>query len=261
MVAEPILLLAAVVFGLVFGSFLNVCIVRLPNEDPKARSLIKPPSSCPKCGREIVWYDNIPVVSWLALRGKCRWCGAPISKQYPLIEILVAVLWVGAALVYGATPHFLEAALFFTVLLGIAVIDARHYVIPDELSYGGLILGLAMALGAGGGAGLIRALIGAVAGGAVLWLVRVAGGWVFKQEAMGMGDVKMLAMIGAFVGWRGVLLTVFLGALVGLLIFLPLQLRKKRLVPFGVFLAVGAGVAFLFGDSIISWYVQFLYGM
>lgn len=250
----------AALFGLVFGSFLNVCIVRLPNEDPKARSLVRPPSSCPCCHRPIAWYDNIPVVSWLLLRGRCRWCGEPISAQYLLIELLVGALWLGAALLYGPTPRMLDACVLGTLLLGIAVIDARHYVIPDELSYGGLVIGLALAL-FGGVNGFLTALEGAAAGWALLWVVRVAGGYVLKQEAMGWGDVKMLAMIGAFVGWRGVLLTVFLGALAGSAIFLPLQLMgKKRLVPFGVFLAVGATITFLFRDPILSWYVQFLHG-
>jgi len=251
---------AAGLFGLVFGSFLNVCIVRLPHEDAKARSLIRPPSSCPKCHREIVWYDNIPVVSWLILRGKCRWCGQPISIQYPLIELGVAVLWLLAAWRDGATAHGLAGALFLTILLGLAIIDARHYVIPDELSYGGLVAGLLLAL-AGGVHGFLAALLGAAVGGLTLYAVRVIGGWVLKQEAMGWGDVKMLAMIGAFVGWAGVLLTVFLGALVGSAIFLPLQLRGKRLVPFGVFLAVGATVTYFFGNQVISWYLQFLRGV
>jgi leader peptidase (prepilin peptidase)/N-methyltransferase len=257
---EAFFRIVAALFGLVFGSFLNVCILRLPNEDPKARSLVRPPSSCPSCHREIAWYDNIPVVSWLVLRGKCRWCGAPISPQYILIELLVGALWLTAALLYGPTPRMIQASVLGTILLGIAIIDARHYVIPDELSYGGLVIGLGLAL-FGSASGFVTALIGAAVGWGLLWLVRVIGGYVLKQEAMGWGDVKMLAMIGAFVGWQGVLLTVFLGALSGSLIFLPLQLMgKKRLVPFGVFLAVGGAVTFLFRDSILSWYTQFLHG-
>lgn len=250
---------AAALFGLVFGSFLNVCIVRLPNDDPKARSLVRPPSSCPRCHHPIAWRDNVPVVSWLLLRGRCRHCRAPISIQYPIIELAVGALWLGAALAWGVTWHAAGGAALGTILLGIALIDVRHYVIPDELSFGGLALGLLLAAAAGLGP-LLDALVGAAAGWVLLWGVRVLGGWVFRQEAMGWGDVKMLAMIGAFVGWRGVVLTVFLGALVGSAIFLPLQLRRKRLVPFGVFLAVGAAVTFVFGHPIISWYLQFLHG-
>ena len=257
---EAFFLIVATLFGLVFGSFLNVCIVRLPNEDRKARSLIRPPSSCPKCHKLIAWYDNIPIVSWLLLRGKCRWCGNPISPQYILIEGAVGLLWLICALLYGPTPRMIDGCVLGTILLGIAIIDARHYIIPDELSYGGLVVGLALAL-FGGATGLVDALIGATVGWALLWVVRTVGSYVLKQEAMGWGDVKMLAMVGAFVGWRGVLLTVFLGALAGSVIFLPLQLMgKKRLVPFGVFLAVGGAVTFLFRDSMLSWYMQFLHG-
>lgn len=257
---EAFFLVLATLLGLVFGSFLNVCILRLPNDDPKLRSLVRPPSSCPKCHREIAWYDNIPVFSWLILQGKCRWCGNPISSQYIIIELLVGALWLGAASLYGPTPKMIDAAVLSTILLGIAIIDARHYVIPDELSYGGLALGLALAL-LGGATGFVNALIGAAVGWGLLWVVRVVGGYVLKQEAMGWGDVKMLAMIGAFVGWKGVLLTVFLGALFGSIIFVPLQFAwGKKLVPFGVFLAVGAAVTFLFEDPILSWYVQFLHG-
>src|SRR5437867_2478084 len=135
----------------------------------------------------------------------------------------------------------------------------RHYVIPDELAWGGLVIGLLLALG-GGVDGFLQALLGAAVGFVLLWLVGMAGTWVFKEEAMGGGDVKMMAMVGSFVGWRGVLLTVFAGAALGSLIFIPLSIKKKRLVPFGVFLAVGAAVAFLFGDVIIAWYGHFLKG-
>ncbi|HWZ28149.1 MAG TPA: prepilin peptidase, partial [Gemmatimonadales bacterium] len=196
---EAFFLVVATLFGLVFGSFLNVCIVRLPNEDPKARSLIRPPSSCPKCHREIVWYDNIPVVSWLLLRGRCRWCGEPISAQYILIEVLVGALWLTAALLYGPTPRMIDACVLGTILLGIGIIDARHYVIPDELSYAGLVLGLAMALFSGV-SGFLQALLGATVGAVLLWVVQYLGGILFKEQmremgedqAMGTGDIKML---------------------------------------------------------------------
>jgi len=253
-VAGDVLLIAvAGLVGLCFGSFLNVCILRLPHE----QSLLRPPSSCPRCGHRIAWRDNIPVVSWLVLRGRCRHCGAPISKQYPLIELLVGLAWAGAVARYGFTLTALAGAVFGTILLGIAITDARHYLIPDEFTWGGLVLGLALSL-AGGGPGLVQALVGALAGFLLLFLVAQAGKWVFKEEAMGGGDVKMMAMVGAFVGWKGVLITVFTGALLGTLIFVPLSLKKKRLVPFGVFLALGAAVAFVAGDALTSWYMAFV---
>jgi leader peptidase (prepilin peptidase)/N-methyltransferase len=262
--AEVVALLGAGLLGLVLGSFLNVCIVRLPNESPKQRSLLYPPSSCPKCKHLIEWRDNIPVVSWLLLRGKCRWCGAPISRQYPIIEALVGLLWVCAVLAYGAGARALAAGLLGTNLLGIAIIDWRHKIIPDELNYGGLLIGLGLSL-VGGAAGFVQALLGAAVGWGLLWLVRLVGGWVLKQEAMGWGDIKMMAMVGAFVGWKNVLLTVFVGALAGSIVYVPLLLgdlrsMRRREIPFGVFLAIGAAITFVAGDSIISWYQQFLHG-
>lgn len=253
MVAEPILLGGAAVLGLSIGSFLNVCIVRLPND----MSLLRPPSTCPRCKHPIAWHDNIPVVSWLLLKGRCRHCGEPISAQYPIIEAAVGVIWVAAVLFYGVTMHALAAALFATLLLGIAVTDGRHYLIPDEYTWGGLVLGLGLSL-VGGVNGFLHSVLGAGVGFVLLFAVARAGQWAFKEEAMGGGDIKMMAMVGSFLGWKGVLLTVFLGALLGSLIFVPLSLRKKRLVPFGVFLALGAGVTFVFGDTIIVWYLHFL---
>jgi leader peptidase (prepilin peptidase)/N-methyltransferase len=249
------LIAAAVVVGLCFGSFLNVCILRLPHD----QSLLRPRSTCPRCKQPIAWRDNIPVMSWLWLRGKCRWCRKPISVQYPVIEGAVGVLWGASVLAYGPSFHAISGAVFGTVLLGIAITDARHYLIPDEFTWGGLVLGLLLALG-GGVPGFLQALLGAAVGFALLWAVAQAGAWVFKEEAMGGGDIKMMAMVGSFLGWRGVLLTVFAGAALGSLIFVPLSLKKKRLVPFGVFLAVGAAVTFVFGDAILAWYGHFLRG-
>jgi len=252
---DPLVAVGAGLLGLAVGSFLNVCILRLPHD----QSLTHPPSTCPKCKQRIAWRDNIPVVSWLLLRGRCRACGAPISIQYPVIEAAVGAMWLGAVLAYGFTRHALAAALFGTILLGIAVTDARHYLIPNEFTWGGVILGLVIALG-GGAQGFLQALLGVGAGFGLLYGVAVVGAWMFKEEAMGGGDIKMMAMVGAFVGWRGVLLTLFGGAVLGLLIFVPITLKKKRLVPFGVFLAMAAALTFVFGDAVIGWYGRFLQG-
>lgn len=257
MVADPLVVGGAFLFGLAFGSFLNVCILRLPHD----QSLVRPGSSCPSCGTRIAWYDNIPVLSWLLLRGRCRHCGASISLQYPLIELVVGLGWAAALLVWGLTPRAIAGAVLGTILLGIAVTDARHYIIPDEFTWGGLILGLILALVAGGGPGLVRALLGAAAGFALLYFVAFVGQLMFKEEAMGGGDIKMMAMVGAFLGWQGVLLTVFLGALLGTLVFVPLTLRRKRHVPFGVFLAMGAAATFVAGDAMLAWYTAFLQGI
>ena len=241
-------------FGAVIGSFLNVCIVRLPAE----QSVVSPPSRCPKCGKPVEWRDNVPVLSWLLLGGKCRGCREPISALYPVIELTTAVLWALAAWRYGLSVEALKAALFGTLLLGIAMTDAREYIIPNEFTYGGLAIGLLLAAAAGVDA-VLAALIGAGVGFGILWVVGVAGRWAFKEEAMGGGDIKMMAMVGSFLGWQGVLLTVFLGALAGTAIFLPLTLvGRKKLVPFGVFLALGAGVTYLVGPAIIDWYRRYL---
>lgn len=251
---DGLVLLGAGLLGLCLGSFLNVCILRLPNE----QSLIRPPSSCPKCKQPIAWRDNVPVLSWLLLKGRCRGCGTPISIQYPIIEAAVGLLWIGAVLLYGASMQTLEAGVLGTILVGIAVTDARHFLIPDEYTLGGLVLGLALSL-SGGASGFVRAVVGAAVGFGLLYAVAKAGHWVFKEEAMGGGDIKMMAMVGSFVGWKGVLLTLLLGALLGSLVFLPLSFKRKRLVPFGVFLAIGAAVTFVFGDAIVQWYLQFLH--
>jgi len=252
----PLFIVVAGLFGAVIGSFLNVCILRWGAE-PK-QSVVRPASHCPKCGRGLRWFDNVPIVSWLVLRGRCRGCGEAISVQYPLVELATALLWAALAWRYGFSLEALRAAVFGTLLLGIALTDARAYIIPDEFSLGGLGLGVVFALLAGRQP-LGTALLGAAVGFALLWLVAALGEWMFKQEAMGGGDIKMMAMVGAFLGWQGTLLTVFLGAFIGSLIFVPLSLvGRKKLVPFGVFLAIGAAATYLAGPAILRWYGDYL---
>jgi leader peptidase (prepilin peptidase)/N-methyltransferase len=241
-------------FGAVIGSFLNVCIVRWPAE----QSVVRPRSRCPRCGSQLAWYDNIPIVSWLLLRARCRSCGAPISGLYPAIELATALIWAGLFLHHGAGLEALRGALFGTILLGIAMTDAREYLIPDEFTIGGLVIGLAFAA-AGGLVSLGWAFLGAAVGFGLLWVVGQLGTWAFKEEAMGGGDIKMMAMVGAFVGWQGVLLTIFAGALAGTAVFLPMSLLgRKKLVPFGIFLAIGAAVTYLAGPAVIDWYQRFI---
>jgi leader peptidase (prepilin peptidase)/N-methyltransferase len=252
--AETLLALAMGLFGAMLGSFLNVCIYRWPKEE----SVVRPRSRCPGCGNPIAWYDNIPVVSWLLLRGRCRHCHTSISIQYPLVELGTGLIWAGMAWRHGWSVTAVAGAVFFTILLGITMTDAREYIIPDEFSLGGLGLGILFSL-PGGFASISAALLGAAAGFAILWGVGALGTRIFKEEAMGGGDIKMMAMVGAFVGWQGVLLTIFLGALLGTLVFVPLSLLdRKRLVPFGIFLSVGAAVTWLAGSSIIEWYRTFV---
>ena len=252
----PLLVVLAGLLGAIIGSFLNVCIVRWGAE-PK-QSVVRPPSRCPRCERGIAWYDNVPVLSWLLLRGRCRGCRAPISPLYPLVELGTAAIWAAMVWRFGVSVEALRGAVFGTLLLGIAMTDARAYIIPDEFSLGGLVLGLAFSC-ARGFDGLADAVLGAAVGFGLLWLVGVGGSWLFKQEAMGGGDIKMMAMVGAFVGWPGVLLTVFLGAFLGSLIFVPLSLAGyKKLVPFGIFLSLGAAAAYLAGPALLEWYTSYL---
>jgi leader peptidase (prepilin peptidase)/N-methyltransferase len=240
-------------FGAAVGSFLNVCICRLPAE----LSVVKPRSRCPRCELPVAWYDNIPVISWILLRGRCRGCKEPIGVMYPLVELMTAAIWAWMGWHSGLSITALQGALFGTLLLGIAMTDAREYIIPDEFSLGGLGIGLILSV-AGGLSTVITAIIGAAFGFGLLWLVGTLGTWAFKEEAMGGGDVKMMAMVGAFLGWEGVLLTVFLGALSGAAIFLPLSLLgRKKLVPFGVFLALGAAITYVWGPDVVEWYRRY----
>lgn len=239
--------------GLVVGSFLNVVILRLP----RGESIVSPPSHCHSCGTPLRWFHNVPLVSWLALRGRCATCRTWIGWQYPLVEAATAAIWAGNVAAYGVTPEAARAIALLTLLLAIAVTDARFYVIPDELSLGGAVLGTSLAA-LPGGPTIPEAVIGAVIGGGALWLVAIVGTWAFKKEAMGGGDIKMMTMIGAFLGWQGALLSVFLGALAGTLVFVPIAWKSDKLVPFGLFLSLGAALAFYLGEPLLGWYLGFL---
>jgi leader peptidase (prepilin peptidase)/N-methyltransferase len=253
MTVETIFHVTAGLLGAAIGSFMNVCVHRLPHGE----SVVRPRSHCPSCGTDIPARDNIPILSWLLLRGRCRGCGERISLRYPLVELVSIGIWVGMALAYGPTLHALSGAVFFTLLLAIAITDARHYVIPDELSIGGLASGLTLAVVTELTTGMptiVSSVVGAALGFLLLLGVGLVGDWVFKKPAMGGGDMKMMAMIGAYLGPIGAILTIFLGALAGSLIFGPISLKTGKMVPFGVFLALGAAATFLLGDALIDWY-------
>lgn len=242
--------------GLMLGSFLNVCTLRWPSEE----SVVSPPSHCPGCGTAIRWYDNIPLLSYVVLRGKCRFCGASISPQYPIVELATGLIWAGCFMQYGLSAESARGAMFLTILLGIAITDARFYIIPDQFSLGGGLLGLALAPFPGGLTAL-EALLGAGVGFGVLWLVAKVGTRLFKKEAMGGGDLKMMGMVGAFLGVPGVLLTLFLGALLGSVVFGPISWKTGKLVPFGIFLAVGASISYGWGERLLHWYAMNFLGM
>jgi leader peptidase (prepilin peptidase)/N-methyltransferase len=255
-VTTPFVLLAGV-FGLMVGSFLNVCIARLP----KGESIVSPPSTCPKCGRLINWRDNIPVISYLMLGGKCRACSLPISVRYPLVEALTAVLFMSQAMAEPAPGVHLASRLVLTALLVVlAATDLETFRLPNPLTMGGTAVGLVFALFTA--PGIIDAVIGAVLGAGILLLIR--WGWLRAtgKDAMGLGDVKMLAMIGAFLGWQQVFVVLLLSTLAGALVGVGLTMAGRgsmsSKLPFGVFLAIAAFVASLIGDSLLAWYLGLL---
>lgn len=237
--------------GLCVGSFLNVCVLRWTAGD----SVVAPRSHCRGCGARLRWFQALPVAGYLLVGGRCASCGVWISLQYPLAEIAAGLIWAGAAYQWGLHPEALRGAIFLTLLLGIALADARTYLIPDQFSLGGTGAGAATAL-LPGGLDLSASAVGALLGFSLMWVVAAAGRAVFRKAAVGGGDIKMMAMVGAFLGPAGVLVTLFAGALAGSLVFGPVSFRTGKLVPFGVFLALGAGVAYGWGSEIVGWYLQ-----
>jgi len=242
------------IFGLVIGSFLNVCIHRLP----ASQSIVHPRSRCPQCGHLIRVYDNIPVLSYLLLRGRCRDCGARISLRYPVVELLSGAFAAMALARFGLGWQALLMYALIAAFLVITFIDLDHRIIPDVITLPGIPIGLAASFGPGMISPL-ESLLGILAGGGSLFLVAWGYQLVTQREGMGGGDIKLLAMIGAFIGWKGVLLTIFIASLTGTLAGMALIFRRrgdmKLAVPFGPFLAVGA-IAYLFmGPELMSWYL------
>lgn len=255
----------AALVGLVTGSFLNVVIHRLP----RGLSTVRPRSRCPSCGQPIRALDNLPVISWLLLRGRCRHCSAPISPRYPSIEALTAALFVLAAERFDFSPGSAVAALFCCLMITLAAIDIEHLLLPDKITLPGILAGVAVqaflpATPASPWPGVLGAILGAVTGAAIL--LAAYGGWwlIRREEGLGLGDVKMLALIGAFLGWRGVLVSLLLGAFSGALLGLTLMAAgrggMKSQLPFGAFLAVGGLVALFYGPTLISLYLQTAFG-
>ncbi len=243
----------AVLFGLLFGSFLNVCIYRIP----RGESIAFPASHCPNCQRPIKPYDNVPVFSFLLLRGKCRSCSATISWRYPMVEAMTAALFGYIVHRYSITWAALAYIVFAGLLIAISFIDLDHLIIPDVLSLPGIALGF-------GASFLIPhpwydSLIGLLVGGGMIWIVGYLGELAFKKEAMGGGDVKLMAMVGAFLGWKMVLLTILFASVVGAAIGILMKLSTgKEYIPFGPFLSLGALCALFFGENFLRWYLTFL---
>lgn len=275
----PFVYVMSGIFGAMLGSFLNVVIHRVPREE----SIVLPSSRCPSCGSTIAFYDNVPILSYLMLRGRCRACRTHISARYPAVEALTGLLWVAVAWRDGLTFALPFDLAFVTAVMALVFIDAEHMILPNAITYPGIVfsviarLALPYLMGqphfedlpmlqAGLLAGqplwvvsLASALLGALVGGGSLWLM----GWLWEKlrgvEAMGLGDVKMMFMVGAYLGWRLTILNIFVGVFSGSLIGILLMLRQGKrdmqmLLPFGVFLGIGAIAALLVGGPIVDWY-------
>lgn len=251
------LYIAVGLFGATIGSFLNVCIHRLPRHE----SIVWPSSRCPACGGPIAPYDNVPVLSFLWLRGRCRACRAPISPRYPLVESINGCGYLWIVHQFGLGMPAVAYAVLFSALVVVTFIDVDHQIIPDRITLPGIPLGIlcsATVLPAG----VVNSVLGVLLGGGLLWFMAWISPYVFGKEGMGGGDIKLLAMVGAFLGWEPVLLTVLVGAFAGSVTGLSLialkRLRRDQYLPFGPFLALGAVVAMFFFDDIKSWYSGFL---
>jgi leader peptidase (prepilin peptidase)/N-methyltransferase len=254
MTMESIALIGLAVLGLSVGSFLNVCIHRLP----KKGSVIQPPSSCPDCGYLLRWIDNIPVVSYLVLAGRCRKCRKRISVRYPIVELVTMLVFIVHYLTFGLDIILVPRLLFACILIVLFAIDLEHHLLPNVITLPGIVIGLAFSTLLP--PGFTEALIGAIAGGGILWLIGEAYYRYAGEEGMGGGDVKMLAMIGAFLGWKLAILTLvlssFVGALVGLLVIASRRHGLKYALPYGTFLSLAALTASLVGSRIVHWYLS-----
>ncbi len=245
------------IVGAAFGSFLNVVLHRMP----LGQSIVNPPSSCPACGGRIRPWDNVPILSYLALRGRCRSCGSRISPRYLVVEFLSAAIPVFLYTRYGVGRELFVFWPLAYVLLGISFIDLDHRIIPDRITLPGIAVGLVVAplLGLTTFTG---SLLGAAVGGGALYLIAVLGSAVFGKESMGGGDIKLAAMLGAFLGWQAVLLLLFvaffLGAVVGIIAMSTRGREWDRTIPFGPFIAIGAFLATVWGDAAVGWYLALL---
>jgi leader peptidase (prepilin peptidase)/N-methyltransferase len=246
---------ALFLFGLAIGSFLNVCIYRIPLR----QSVVHPPSRCMRCGNALRWYHNVPVLSWLVLRGRCGFCREPVSARYPAVELLTGVVFALHAFVFEPGPLLLVRLLFAAVLIVLAFIDIDHRILPDSMTLTGIPLGVLASVWLP--PGLRDSLVGVALGGGSLWLIAEAYYRWRHVEGMGMGDVKMLAMIGAVLGWKAVIVTLvlssFSGALVGVAMMTRAQDGLRYALPFGTFLSLAALAASLVGEPLVAWYMSF----
>lgn len=246
----------AAVFGAVVGSFLNVCIYRLP----LGKSIVWPGSACPHCNRALSWFENVPIAGYVVLRGRCRTCHAGIAIQYPIVEALTAAMFGLAWWYYGPSALLLSRLVLGCALIALFAIDLEHHLLPNVITLPGIVVGFLFSLVTE--PGWMASLIGIAVGGGVLFAIAEAYYRIRHEEGLGMGDVKMLAMVGAFIGWQLTLLTLmmasFTGTIIGVFLIISRRGGMKYALPFGTFLALGAAVAATVGPSILDWYLGLL---
>ena len=247
--------IVAALFGLIIGSFLNVCIYRLP----RGASVAWPASRCTSCQRALAWYEKVPVLSWAVLGGRCRTCKARVSVVYPVVELTTGILFAAANYWYGPTPLAIVRMLFGCALVVLFVIDLQHRILPNVITVPGTIIGLALSLFLP--PGWVSSFIGVAVGGGMLFGIAETYYRIRGVQGLGMGDVKMLAMIGAFLGWQLALVTLVLascgGALVGVALIVTKRGGMQAALPFGTFLAVAAAIAAVAGDWLVTWYLAY----
>ncbi len=254
-----VLLLIVGFSGALIGSFLNVCIYRLPRQE----SIAWPGSHCPQCAHPIAWYDNIPILSYVALRGRCRYCAVGIPFHYPFIEALNALGYMGLLWFFGLSWTTAAYGVFYSALLVVAGTDLSHKIIPNVVTFPGVLIGLVCAATVLP-IGFMGSVLGVLVGGGILWLLAWASPYLFGKEGMGGGDIKLLAMIGAFLGWKLSVMTIMIGSLLGSIVGIALialqVIKREDYIPFGPFLVCGALVALFFGQFILDWYQGVLAG-
>jgi leader peptidase (prepilin peptidase)/N-methyltransferase len=253
---EPALaMIVAGCFGALIGSFLNVCIHRLP----LGTSIVWPSSACPACRRPLAWFENIPVLSYLVLRGRCRTCRAPISIRYPLVEMITALLFAGSWWYFGPGALFASRVVLGSALIVLFAIDLEHHILPNVITLPGIPVGFAFSLVTE--PGWQASLLGILLGGGILYAIAEVYYRIRHEEGLGMGDVKMLAMVGAFLGWKLTLVTLmmasFSGSLIGLALIAMRRGDMKYALPFGTFLSLGAALAATIGSRLLDWYLRF----
>jgi len=256
---DNLALIVSFIFGSAVGSFLNVCIYRIP----AGISIVSPPSSCPSCANPIAFYDNIPVLGYIFLLGRCRRCGASISARYPIVEAATGALCAALYYRFGPSVEFFAYFAFVSALIVVTFIDLKLQIIPDVISIPGIVAGIAASYFIPS-VGLVDSAGGFLLGAGFLFLIAMGYHFLTGKEGMGGGDIKLLGMIGAFLGWRGAVVTLLLGAFTGAFIGGILMLRygkdSKYAIPFGPFLAGGAVAYLFFGPSIVSWYIETIAG-